>query len=158
MSSSTPDFKALSRHDQIALGAGVLVFIASFLPWYGASFAGSSVSVTAWHGLAAFGLILLLLALVLTAAELFAKDSLPELPVSYPVVEAGLAGLGALFVIIKSFNLPSGGAFGVDYGLRWGGYILIILTIVQTGINVLRAMHANDGGGSTGAPPTAPPI
>jgi hypothetical protein len=157
MSSSTPDFKALSRHDQIALGSGVLVFIASFLPWYGASGGGVSVSVTAWHGLAAFGLILLLLSLFVTAAELFAKDSLPELPVKYPLVEAGLAGLGALFVIIKSFDLPSGGGFGVDYGLRWGGYILIILAIVQAGINVMRALHANDGG-AAGIPPAAPPI
>jgi hypothetical protein len=157
MSSSTPDFKALSRHDQIAVGSGVLVFIASFLPWYGASGGGVSVSVTAWHGLAAFGLVLLLLSLFTTAAELFAKDSLPDLPVSYPMVEAGLAALGALFVIIKSFDLPSGGAFGVDYGLRWGGYILIVLTIVQAGINVMRALHAGDGGASSN-PPAAPPI
>jgi hypothetical protein len=151
-----PDFKALSRHDQIALGSGVAVFIASFLPWYGASFLGQSTSVTAWHELAAFGMVLLVLALLMVAAELFARDSLPSLPVSYPVVEAGLSGLGALFVIIKSFDLPSGGAGGIDYGLRWGGYILIVLSIVFAGINVLRALHADDG--SVGTPPTAPPV
>jgi hypothetical protein len=148
---STPDFKALPRHDQIALGSGVVVFIASFLPWYGASFQGLSRSTDAWHGLAAFGLILLLLATLVTAAELFAKEALPELPVSYPLVTAGLACLGALFVIIKSFDLPSGGAFGLSYGLRWGGWILLIAVIVQAGINVLRVVHANDGAPSGGA-------
>ena len=154
MSSSMPDFKAMPRHDQIALRSGVVVFNASFLPWYGASFAGHSVSVTAWHGLAALGLILLLLALLATAAEMFAKDSLPELPVAYPLLEAGLACLGALFVIIKSFDLPSGGGFGVSYGLRWGGWILLIAVVVQAGISVMRALHAKDND----APPTAPPI
>jgi hypothetical protein len=152
-----PDFKAMPRHEQVALGSGLLVFIASFLPWYGVSLGPLSETFTAWHGLAAVGLILLLLAFVATAAEVFARDSLPALPVSYPVVEAGLASLGAIFVIIKSFDLPSGSALGVDVGLRWGGWILIILTIVQAGISVLRAVHANDGGGSS-APPAAPPI
>jgi len=156
MSSSMPDFKGLARNDQIALGSGVLVFICSFLPWYGVSLGPLSKTFTAWHGLAALGLILLLLATLTTAAEVFAKDSLPELPIAHPMLEAGLAALGALFVIIKSFDLPSGGAFGFDYGLRWGGYILIVLTILQAGINILRAVHANDGGSA--APPAAPPI
>ena len=166
MSSSVPDFKAMPRHDQIALGSGVLVFIASFLPWYGvkvsgefAAFVGGDHTVTAWHGLAAFGLVLLLLSLAVTAAQMFSADKLPELPVSYPILAAGLASLGALFVIIKSFDLPSGSAAGIDVGLRWGGWILMVLVIVQAGISVLRAVHANDGkaGGAASTPP-APPI
>jgi Family of unknown function (DUF5336) len=155
-----PDFKAMARHDQIALGSGALVFIASFLPWYGVKFKGSlagfavgNTTTDAWHGLAAFGLILSLLALAVTAAELLAKDSLPELPVSYPIVAAGLASLGALFVVIKSFDLPGGSGPGFSVGLRWGGYILIILILVQAVISVMRVVHS----GGKSAPP-APTI
>ncbi|HVT65512.1 MAG TPA: hypothetical protein VHD81_10175 [Mycobacteriales bacterium] len=151
MSLSAPDFRALPRHDQVALGVGVLVFLASFLPWYGVTILGVSTSYTAWHaGLTAFGLILLLLATATTAAELFAKDALPELPVGNQVVEAGLAGVGALLVVIKSLDLPSGSGLGVDVGLRWGGWILILATVAQAGISVLRAVHANDGAGGVG--------
>ena len=45
----------------------------------------------------------------------------------------------------------------LDYGLRWGGNILIVLTIVQAGINVLRAVHSGDAGAASN-PPAAPPI
>jgi hypothetical protein len=163
---STPDFKALPRHDQIALGSGVLVFIASFLPWYGLKVDGDSPlralgahnsTTDAWHGLAAFGLILLLLSLAVTAAQLFVRENLPELPVSYPIVAAGLACLGALFVLIKSFDLPSIGGAGASVGLRWGGWILIILSIVQAVISVLRAVHdANAKPAGGGAAPGVP--
>lgn len=156
MSTSGTDFMSLVQDDRVAIGSGVLVFIASFLPWYGATFLGESSSVTAWHGLAAFGLVLLLLGLAALVADIYAKDSLPELPApaTYPILAAALASLGALFVIIKSFDLPSGSAPGVSVGLRWGGWLLIIFVIVQAVISVLRALQ----GRASSAAPTAPPI
>jgi hypothetical protein len=164
MSSSTPDFKAMPRHDQLILGCGVLVFIASFLPWYGVKFkgfggfSGGSSTTDAWHGLAAFGLVLLLASLIVTAAEIFAKDSLPAAPVSYAIIAAGLACLGALFVIIKSFDLPSGGGPGFSVGLRWGGWLLLILVVVQAVLNLLKVVHANDAApAAPSAAPEAPP-
>jgi hypothetical protein len=165
MSSSAPDFTATTRHDQLLLGCGVLVFIASFLPWYGVKFndfggfTGASSTTDAWHGLAAFGLILLLASLIVTAAERFAKDSLPEAPVSYAAVSAGLACVGAACVIIKSFDLPSGGGPGFSVGLRWGGWLLLILVVAQAVLSVLKIVHANDGAPAGGvAAPDVPPV
>jgi hypothetical protein len=156
-SPSMPDFKSMPRNDQILLGSGLLVFIVSlFFPYYGGKLKGeaaaaahqfgsqTSSSTNAWHGLAAFGLILLLLALIVSAAQTFAKASLPEIPVSYNVVASGLALLGALFVIIKSFDLPSGGGSDFSYGLRWGGWLLLILVIVQAVFTVLRFRESGD--------------
>jgi hypothetical protein len=132
---------------------GLLVFLASFLPWYGVTGFGVTSSYTGWHaGLSALGLILLLLATGVTAAELFARDSLPQLPFAYPLVEAGLAGVGAVLVVVKSLDLPADSALG-DVALRWGGWILVLVTIGQAGITALRAVHANDG-----VPPAAPPL
>ncbi|HWA67088.1 MAG TPA: DUF5336 domain-containing protein [Mycobacteriales bacterium] len=159
MSMSAPDFKSLSRNDQIALGAGVLVFVASFLPWYGVKFKGElaafgagSATVNAWHGLAAFGLVLLLLGLVVVAAQTFAGANLPELPTSYEVVAAGLSCLGALFVIIKSFDLPSYSGADASVGLRWGGWILLILVVVQAVATVMRVMASGGFAASSGRP------
>lgn len=159
MSMSTPDFKSLSRNDQLALVAGVLAFIASFFPWYGvkfkgalAAFGGGSATVTAWHGLAAFGLVLLLLGLLVVAAQVFAGASLPAIPTSYELVAAGLSCLGALFVIIKSFDLPTYSGADASVGLRWGGWVLLILVVVQAVVCVMRVLAANARPASSSAP------
>jgi hypothetical protein len=177
-SSSMPDFKSLPRNDLVVLGSGVLVFIVSlFFPWYGVKFSGAASALSqfegntttnAWHGLAAFGLILLLLGLLVVAAQVFAGSALPEIPIGYSMIAAGLSVLGALFVIIKSFDLPSGSGFGVSVGLRWGGWILIVLVLVQAAFSVIRALSSGEslpwqtsagsfGSSPAGAPPMAPP-
>jgi hypothetical protein len=121
------------------------VFIASFLPWYGVTFngglaeAGVSSTYDAWHGLAGVGLILLLFSLVVTAGEPFLGEDVSTRPVS--VVAAALAGVGAVLVLIKSFDLPSANETGLNVGLRWGGYILIVLVIVQAILSVMRAVR-----------------
>jgi hypothetical protein len=182
-SSSMPDLKSLPRNDLIVLGSGILVFIAGlFFPWYGVKFTGSAAALAgiaggsqttnAWHGLAALGLVLLLLALLVVAAQVFAGSALPEVPVGYSFIAAGLSVLGALFVIIKSFDLPSASFPGLSVGLRWGGWVLIILVIVQAAFSVIRALASGEsvpwqqsssagappvGGPPMGAPPMAPP-
>jgi hypothetical protein len=171
-----PDFKSMPRNDLIVLGSGLLVFIVSlFFPWYGVKFTGAasalsglggaSETTNAWHGLAAFGLILLLLALLVVAAQVFAGNALPEIPVGYSVIAAGLSVLGALFVIIKSFDLPSASGFpGLSVGLRWGGWVLLVLVVVQAAFSVIRALSSGESmpwqqSGSAGAPPVGgPPI
>jgi uncharacterized membrane protein len=148
MSVSEPEFYAANRHDLVAFGAGVLVFLASFLPWYGEKFNGtlaeSGVNGTtdAWHGLAGIGLILLLLSLVVTAAEPFVRDGRPVLPVG--IAAAALACVGAVLVVIRSLDLPSANVPGATVALRWGGWTLLVLVVVQAMISVLRVVHAGD--------------
>src|SRR5690242_9484565 len=121
------DFRQLGRNEHLFLGVGLLVFIASFLPWYGVSynlnFAGikssGSASINAWHSYATLGLLLILASTIVAAVMVLAADSLPELPVSWNVVVMGLSVVGALLVVVRSLNLPSASGPGASVGLRW---------------------------------------
>jgi hypothetical protein len=158
------DLRQLPRNDQLFLGTGALVFIASFLPWYGVSYnakllsrsIGSSASTNAWHGLAAFGLILILAATLLVAVMLLGSVELPVIPVSWGVVVLGLDALGALFVVIKSVDLPTASAAGFSVGLRWGGWLLMIFAVAQVVVAALRFRDSGEAmpwAGRGAAPP-----
>jgi hypothetical protein len=173
------DIKNLSTNDKVFLGAGILLFILSlFLPYYGysvdyegpdipgAAGFGSSDSTSAWHSWGTFALILLLLTLIVGAAVIFARDSLPDSPVAWNVIVLGLAALGALIFIIRSFTYDSDstkipGVGEASYGLKWGAYVLMILAVVQAVFAFLRTKDAGDAmpwenrGTTTTAPPAA---
>lgn len=158
------DVRALPRNDQLFLGLGALVFIASFLPWYGATASvgplSESTSTHAWHGLAAFGIVLMLVATVLVGVQLLSDATLPQLRVSWNVVVVALDAVGALIVVIKSFDLPSGSVLNVSYGLRWGGWILILAAVAQVVVAGLRFRDSGEplpwaAGSSPPAPPAA---
>ena len=144
--------RQLPRNEQWFLGAGVLVFVASFLPWYGVSynlsFAGlkssGSASINAWHSYATLGLLLLLAATVIAGVMDFARDTLPETPVSWNVVVTALSAVGALLVVIRSLNLPSASGPGASVGLRWGGWILLIACIAHAVLAVMRMRASGD--------------
>ena len=160
------DIKNLSTNDKVFLGAGILVFIASFFPYWGVSvdgagaFPGGSESTTAWHSYATLALLLLLASLLLGAVVIFSRTTLPDISISWNVIVLGLAALGALLLIIRSFTLESGDSAGFSYGLRWGAYVLMILALVQTVFAFLRTKDAGDampwegrGSGADTAPP-----
>lgn len=156
------DLRELPRNDQGVLAAGVLVFIASFFPFYGASVhaagIGASTSVTSWHSYATLAVILLLAATVAAAAQLFAAESLPTLPVSWNVVVAALSALGTLLYILRAFTLDSGSALGFDYGLRWGAYVVMVLAIAQTAFAVIRLRESGETMPWQHHGPAAPPV
>ena len=156
------DFRSLDRNDQMILGAGVLAFIASFFPYYGAS--GSlfghheSTSTSAWHSWNVLALLLIMAATLVAAALVFATESLPEVPVSLNFVVAALAGVGTLILIIRSFTLDHGNIAGFSYGLRWGAYLLMVLCVVQTAFAFMRLRASGDAmpWDNRGATPTPP--
>lgn len=125
------DVRELPRIDQAFLGLGVLVLIASFLPYSGASYLGVSDSAIAWHGWAALALILMLIATALVAVQLMTDATLPALRVSWNVVVVALDALGALILVIRTLTLDSGKSAGLSYGVRWGGWLLILAAIAQ---------------------------
>lgn len=162
------DVRSLPRIDQWFLGLGVVIFIASFLPWYGASYSGSllgnrissSASVTAWHGWAAFGLLLMLIATVVVAVQLLTDTTLPQLRLSWNIVVVTLDALGALIYLIRSLDLPSASGPGFSVGLRWGGWILLIAAIAQVIVAGLRFRATGESLSSwmpRGAVPPPPP-
>lgn len=137
-----------ARHDGAAFGCGLLVFVASFLPWYQVTLAGgpaeSGVTGTydAWHGIAGVGLILLLFSLVVIAAEPFAGDGFP--PLLARLLSALLACVGAALVVARSLKLPGVDIPGAAVGLRWGGWVLVVLVVLQAMLSVLRVVHAGE--------------
>lgn len=141
------DLKQVSRNDKGVLGAGIVAFIASFLPYYGVSynFAGihESASVNAWHGYAILGLLLVFAAALIVAARVFANANLPQLPVGVNLLAAGLAGLGTLLIIVRGFTYPHASGVGGSVGVKWGGYVLFIVCIAET---VFLALSARDAG------------
>ena len=148
----------LADHDRLHLavvGAGVLAFIFSFLPFYGVSFsfagAHASSSVTAWHGFAIIGMLCLLAATAIAAVEVFQPSMLPaDLPVKPFLVVAGLAGLGTLLLILRAATWPSPSGLGYSVGIRWGAYLLFIAGAAQAVAAALAATRPEP------APPTHP--
>ncbi|MDQ1696034.1 MAG: hypothetical protein QOJ03_1387 [Frankiaceae bacterium] len=165
------DIKNLPRNDQILLGVGILAFIASFFPFWGVSYSGpeagllggsGSSSVSAWHSYGTLGVLLIIAATALSAVLVFGRSSLPEIPVSWNVVLVGLSALGTILIILRGFTYDSGSIGPLDYGLRWGAYVLMILCLAQTALAFLRFRAtgepmpwASQGGAAT--PPAAPP-
>jgi hypothetical protein len=172
---TTDDLKNLDRLDQVVLGAGVLGLIVSiFFPIWGVSvnvkgLGGGSSSISAWHGLAALGMLLVLAATVIAAVRVFAAASLPKMAVGVNLLTFALSALGTVIVIIRELTYPHASLPGYSYGVKWGGYLLFLLLIAQAVAAFLlfrksgevmpdfKAMQANRTPGMTGAPP-APPV
>jgi hypothetical protein len=135
------DLKQVSRNDKGLIGAGIVVFIASFLPYWGWSGKGlGSYSTSAWTGYAVLGLLLLFIAAGLSAARVVGNANLPKLPLGPNLIVAGLSALGALLVILRGFTYPHASIAGASLGVKWGGYILMIAAIVQTVFAVMNFM------------------
>ncbi len=132
------DLTKVSRNDKGLIGAGIVVFIASFLPYWGISAGPYSASTNAWTGYATFGLLLLFIAAGIAAARVFGGANLPKLPVGANLVVAALAALGTLLVILRGFTYPHASFAGASEGVKWGGYILMIAAVVETVFAVMN--------------------
>ncbi|HVT22858.1 MAG TPA: hypothetical protein VHE57_15875 [Mycobacteriales bacterium] len=144
MTAEEPEYPA-SRSEAALVVTGLLIFIASFLPWYGVDFdggvaeAGVTGTHNAWRGLAAAGLLLILFSVVLTVASpLFGEDVPRRMPAVFAAV---LACVGAALVVARSIDLPGLDIPGATASLRWGGWVLVVLVVVHMMISVLRVVH-----------------
>jgi uncharacterized membrane protein YidH (DUF202 family) len=130
----------ISNGNKILLGAGLLLLIDSFFNWNKVSFLGRSQSFdSAWsHGVGPIYGILLLLSVIVVALIVLIEQNvvqmkLPELPIKYSQLVAGLAGLTVLFGLIRFLTHAGGGipaASGVSVGrtfMAWVGLILLIV-------------------------------
>ena len=169
-----PDLRAAPPFELGVIASGVLAFICSFLPWYGATGSGSvagfrigtaSYTLTAWHSYSTVGLLLVLAGTVLMAAVSFGRAALPATAVGWRWIAAAMCSLGALLYLIRLLTLhhdtTSFGGYKVSVGVRWGGWLLLIVVLVNAALAVLAAMRSDEPtpwqSTSRAAPPVPPP-
>jgi hypothetical protein len=116
------DLRRLSRADQAVGGASLVVLIALFLPWFGFSALGASVSVsgTAAHGY----LVLAVITALLIAGYLLLRSGWGDFPFPLPVAHETLllAGTGLQFLLVLTgfLDVPLAGL-----GWRIGAYLAL---------------------------------
>jgi hypothetical protein len=169
------DLKQIKRNDQVILGAGILFLLLSFFaPFYGVSVHagafGGSASWTAWHSYGFLAVLLIIIAVAIVAARVFANASLPALPIGPNLLVVVLSGLGTLLLLLRGFTYKTGSGLGYSYGQKWGAWVLYILAIAVVVGAVLNLMASGEkvawdqtamnkgGGAATGGvvPPAAP--
>jgi hypothetical protein len=132
------------KFDLGIMAAGILAFLAGFMPFYKisvsvAGFGGGSQSWSAWHGFFGwFGVLCALAGAVVVALTLFSKVALP-MPVFQ--LAAGAFGLATVCLILALFvnPLPSCGGFnGCSRGHAFGYWLALILVVAGLVLSVLR--------------------
>ncbi|HTJ71529.1 MAG TPA: hypothetical protein VL551_28560 [Actinospica sp.] len=151
--------------DLVFAAAGLLAFIATFLPWWSYSADGFSVSVNGWNSASAAGdlnktitgplvwipmLLLLVLGGLALARALVAPQLLPG-KIFYQVA-TGVGAFAALLVIIRwmsYFDPKDGGSAGASFGTYLG--LLLGLAVAGVGIWALRQPQLTAVQGGAGA-------
>jgi hypothetical protein len=121
------DTTRLTTGDIVAGVGGIVLLISLFLPWYGASAGGVSVTGSGWEVLGFIDILLFLIALVAIAVVAArATDRLPaEVPAS--VVLLGLGALAVLLVLFRIVDIPGGDVpDSVDLSRKIGIFIALI--------------------------------
>jgi hypothetical protein len=139
----------VGTNDLVVMGAGVLMFIDSFLPWYGVSVKGfGGGSVSGWHFFWTWLSVLLVIAVAgSVAARVFANRTLPAVAggFSWGFITAAVSALVVLIILIRWVTYPSApSGSGVDAGARIGTYLGLIIALVQAVFGYLSLMTAGE--------------
>ena len=130
------DLRRLSRADQAAGGASLVVLISLFLPWFGFSALGAGVSGTTAHGY----LVLVVITALLLAGYLLLRSGWGEFPFPLPVPHETLLRAGTsvqfLLVLIGFLDVPAAGL-----GWEIGAY----LAVVAAALAAIPAFRARAG-------------
>ena len=167
------DVNRLSRGEQIAGIAAVLLLIDMFLNWYGANLTdqlsqaakrfGVDTHVNAWQAFSTTD-ILIFVACVVTLVMVGVKVMGSEVPVSLPMIAAALGGFTTLIILWRIVNQPGDNdAVNVDYGAYIGLVLAAAMTYgaIQSGegleLPTAAAAPGAAGAGAVGDPAPPPP-
>lgn len=136
------DLRRLGRADQSVGGASLVVLISLFLPWFGFSTLGASVSVsgTTAHGY----LVLAVITALLIAGYLLLRSGWGDFPFPLPVAHETLllagTGLQFLLVLIGFFDVPLA-------GLRWeiGAYLAVAAAALAMALVAIPVIRSRPG-------------
>jgi hypothetical protein len=130
------DLKKLTTLDRVVAGAAAIAIITLFLPWYGASGLGYSVSVNGFGAgfLGWFGAILIIAS---GAFLVVVRSGMDVTEIKWPParVVLVLSAVGTALVAIRWLTVPSGGetfgAYSFHYGAMYGMIVTLLLGVVQ---------------------------
>jgi hypothetical protein len=158
------DLSKLSKSDRLIVAGGLVLFIASFFPWFSVKVhggAGLGIGTTAatgngwdvgflWAGLPA--LLGLAAAAVILATKL-GSATLPQLPVTWGQAFLGAGALSALLVILKLLiGEDGGGSIGtvrVSVDRSWGLFLATLAALAFAAGGYLKFSEENAGSAST---------
>jgi hypothetical protein len=134
--------KDANRLDLGIVAAGVIAWLAGFMPFYTASVGAGgfhvSASASAYHGFFGWFGVWCCLAGAVVAALLMLGVALP---VPGPVAVLGAFALGTLCLILALFVFPGGGCGGVpgcDTGHGFGYWLALLCGLAGTALSFLR--------------------
>jgi hypothetical protein len=140
----------VGTNDLVVMGAGALMFIDSFLPWYGASFLGISRSSGAWNsGLGAwFSVLLVMVVAGSIAGRVFAGRRMPVVgngAVSWNVINIALSVLAFVIILLRWVTYPDApSGSGISAGAKVGTYLGLIIAAVQAVFGYLSLVAAGE--------------
>ncbi len=136
------DLSKLTTSDKVIAGSGIVLFIASFLPWFKLDFLGESVTANGWDvgffwagipgllGLAAAGAVL---------ASKLGDVKLPELPVGWGQAFLIAGAVSAAIVLLKLI-------MGEDFVDRaWGLFLATIAALAFAAGGYLKFQEEKSG-------------
>jgi hypothetical protein len=119
----------LSTGEKLIVGGGILMLIASFLPWYRVSFADIlTISRNGWESPGAIWSILATIIAVALAATIvavkFGNVTLPDLgSITWGQLYLGAGALVGLLILLKLINESSSISYGFFLGIIAAGAI-----------------------------------
>ena len=138
------DPRRLSRSDQAVGGASLVVLISLFLPWFGFSAPGATISIsgTTAHGY----LVLVVITALLIAGYLLLRSGWGEFPFPLPVAHETLllAGAGLQFVLVLAafLDVPRPGL-----GWEIGAYLAVAAAALAALPATLPALRSRQSRG-----------
>jgi hypothetical protein len=148
------DLSKLTTSDKVIAGSGILLFIASFLPWLTADVEGFGEvgDANGWDLDFLWGPLPILLGLAAMALVLVSKlggTELPKLPVTWGQAYLGIGALAAFLVVLKLL-LGEDAPAGVDISRGFGFFIAAIAALGLAGGGFLKFQEEKTG--SAGGP------
>ncbi|MDQ4094503.1 MAG: hypothetical protein M3143_14270, partial [Actinomycetota bacterium] len=152
------DLTKVTTLDWVVVGAGLLAYISSFLPWYRTDLSvlgiERSATANAWN--AGIGAWLPVLLLVGAGVVVLASATGVRLPTSKPLITLGLSALAVIAILLRWMTYPSAtgqsrldmdnveveGLLAVSSGAGFGLYLGLIAAIAAVVASLLTARAA----------------